>query len=424
MQDFFLQIKDLILSRTAKDTSVVFVGNAVSFLFGIIFTILAARQIDPADWGIFSAVIGFVGIALAVGELGLTSGLFRFVSNLWQRGSKEKAEKVLSTIFTMRLTSATLISVFVIFFSGYIARDVFKVDRIELAWIAAGGLFLFLLNDFQITILQSKSRWKLASVFSAMNNLFRLLLVGIFPRFFGLNLLSLAAIFFLSPAFTLILSFVFERPKVIIDKDFKEFFKKISKFSFWMGANRTAGAISSRVDAVLLLQLATPTQAGIVGIARQLSNAVLILLASFATVVAPRFAAYKGVHLKRYFKKTFLLSGLIALGILAGILFVDPIVSLLGPKYVASSGVFKGLLLTLIPFALFTASTNSLIYSFNKPQIIAIISIVQLPLIVLGNIYAIPKWGIYGPVVVLAVWNLSTFVISFLFSLKELNKRK
>src|SRR3990167_4746598 len=109
MVDFFLQIrslllskakvKELVLSRTAKDTSIVFAGNAVSFVFGIIFTILAARQIDPADWGIFSATIGTVGILLAVGELGLTSGLFRFVSNLWQRGSREKAQKVLSTIF-------------------------------------------------------------------------------------------------------------------------------------------------------------------------------------------------------------------------------------------------------------------------------------------------------------------------------------
>ncbi len=424
MQDFFLQIKDLVLSRTAKDTSVVFVGNAVSFLFGIIFTIVAARQIDPADWGVFSAAIGFVGILLAVGELGLTSGLFKFVSNLWAKGSKEKAEKVLSTIFTMRLVSATLISIFVVLFSGYISKNVFKLEGAEISWIAAGGLFLFLLNDFQITILQSKSRWKIASVFSALNNFFRLILISILPKFFGLSLLSLASIFFLSPIFTLLLSFVFERPRVMIDKDFKKLFKKISRFSFWMGANRTAGAISSRVDAVLLLQLATPTQAGLVGVARQLSNAVLVLIASFATVVAPRFSTYKGAHLKNYFKKTFVLSAIIGAAILLGVLFVDPIVSLLGPKYTASSGVFKGLLITLVPFALFTPSVNALIYSYNKPQIIALLSILQLPLVVLGNIYAIPRWGIFGPVVVLAAWNLSTFFVSYYFSIRQLLRKK
>lgn len=424
MIDFFLQIKELVLSRTAKDTSVVFVGNAVHFLFGIIFTILAARQIDPADWGIFSAVVGTVGILLAVGELGLTSGVFKFVSNLWERGSKEKAEKVLSTIFTIRLFSAAAVSFLVIVFSEFFAKNVFKLGRVELSWIAAGGLFLFLLNDFQITTFQSKGKWKTASVFSALNSLFRLILISLLPRWFGLSLISLAAIFFLSPVFTLILSFVFERPRVMIDKDFKKLFKKISKFSLWMGANRTAGAISSRVDAVLLLQLATPGMAGIVGVARQLSNAVLILLASFATVVAPRFATYKGANLKSYFKKTFVLSAIIAVAIIMAIFFVDPVVSLLGPKYIASSGVFKALLVTMVPFALFTPSVNSLIYSFNKPQIIAILSIVQVPLIILGNIYAIPRWGIFGPVIVLGVWNLSTLAVSYYFSLKQFYEKR
>lgn len=262
----------------------------------------------------------------------------------------------------------------------------------------------------------------MASVFSFLSNLIRLILVLTYSKFGILSINTVAAIFFLTPGITLALSLFFEKPRLVVDANFKKLFKEISTFSFWMGANRTAGAISSRIDAVLLLQLATATQAGIVGVARQLSNAVLILIASFATVVAPRFATYKGVHLKNYFKKTFLLSALIGVGIMVGILFVDPVISLLGPQYVASSSVFKGLLLTLIPFALFTASTNALIYSFNKPQIVAITSIVQFPLIVLGNIYAIPRWGIFGPVIVLAAWNMSTLVVSYYFGLKELKK--
>ena len=422
MNDFFLRVKNLVLSKTAKDTSVVFIGNAISFFFGIIFTILAARQIDPADWGIFSGIVGFVGILVAVGELGLTSGLFKFVSNLWEKGDRQSAEIALSTIFTMRLISASLLAFIVMIFSGQIVRGVFKLEDVAFAWVAAGGILLFLLNDFQITILQSKGRWGYASVFSFLNNLFRLVLIIILPMFFGLSLFALSAIFFISPLATFLTSLIYERPRISIGADFRKLIKKISIFSFWMGTNRTAGAVSSRVDALLLLQLATPTQAGIVGIARQLANAVLILIASFATVVAPRFATYKGKNLRSYFKKTFLLSAVIAFAILVGILFVDPVISLLGPKYIASSAVFKGLLLTLIPFVLFTPSTNALIYSFNKPQIVAILSAVQLPLIVAGNIYAIPRWGIFGPVFVLAVWNLSTLLVSYYFAFREFKK--
>lgn len=420
----FDEIKSLIFSKTAKDTSIVFAGNAASFAFGIVFTILAARQINPEGWGVFSAVVAFVGILLSIGDFGLTSGLFRFVSNLWSSGEKTKAQGFVSAIFTLRLITAVLLSALVILFSGWIARDVFKTDAAALSVIAAMGLFIFLLNDFQISVFQAKLRWKIASVFSFLNNLTRLALILILPSFMKLDLISVSAIFFASPALTLLLSFVFERPGLIFKGGVKSMFAEISKFSFWMGINRTAGAVSSRVDSLILLQLSTPAVAGIVGIARQLSNAVLILLASFATVIAPRFSSYKGSNLRKYFNKTILLSVLLSIGIVLGTFFVDPIISLLGPKYADSSGVLKTLMITLVPFALSGPSVNALIYSFHKPKIIAILSIVQLPLIIIGNIYAIPVWGVFGPVVVLGFWNLSTLLVSHIYVVKYFNSEK
>ena len=64
MDDFFLTIKNLVFSKTAKDIYIVFVGNIVSFFFGIIFAILAARAIEPSGWGIFSAAGGLMVILL------------------------------------------------------------------------------------------------------------------------------------------------------------------------------------------------------------------------------------------------------------------------------------------------------------------------------------------------------------------------
>jgi O-antigen/teichoic acid export membrane protein len=105
---------------------------------------------------------------------------------------------------------------------------------------------------------------------------------------------------------------------------------------------------------------------------------------------------------------------------LLGIVVVNPLISLLGPKYTLSAEVLKWLLVGLAPFALSAPAVNALIYSFHKPKIIAILSTVQLPLIILGNIFLIPRLGIYGPVLVIGLWNLSTLIVSQLVVKKYL----
>lgn len=420
MQDLFFQVKDLIFSKTAKDTYLVFAGNFASFLFGILFAILAVREIDPAGWGIFSAAGGMMVIIFAVAELGLGSGLFKFVSSLWRKGQKQRTEKIVSVIFLTRLATALAFSFLIIVSAQYLSGWILKSESPQLMFFVAAGLIGSLLNDFQISLLQAKGRWGRSSFLLALTNFFRLTTLVVWKRLFGFNLESLFAVFFLSPFISFLISLYWERPRLSFPAGSLKIFKKISKFSLWMGVNRSVGSISSRVDAIVLLQLGSAFEAGIVGAARQLSNAVLVLLASFATVIAPRFASYQGSHLKKYFRKTCLFSLLLAGGVLLGVVVVKPLIGLFGPKYSLSAGVLKWLLLGLVPFALSVPAVNALIYSFHKPQIIAVLSLVQLPLIILGNILLIPKLGIYGPVLVIGLWNLSTLAVSFLAVRKRL----
>ncbi|KKR86099.1 MAG: Polysaccharide biosynthesis protein [Candidatus Woesebacteria bacterium GW2011_GWB1_41_10] len=421
MDDFFLTIKNLVFSKTAKDIYIVFVGNIVSFFFGIIFAILAARAIEPSGWGIFSAAGGLMVILFAFSELGLSSGLFKFVSGLWSEGKKREVDEVASVILTTRLITALVFSVLMIIFSKSLSGYFLKTDNSTLIYFTAFGLIGSLLIDFQVSFLQAKRIWLTSSALIALTNFFRMVFLLIF-RFFGIFDISiLFAVFFFSPVVTFLVSLLFERPTLSFSPKFLTIFKKVSKFSLWMGVNRSVGSISSRVDSILLIQLAGSFEAGIVGAARQLPNAVTILIASFATVIATRLASYKSEHLIKYYRKTVLLSLLLGFGVLIGVVLVGPIISLLGPKYGLSAGVLKWLLVGLIPFALSNPSVNALIYTFHKPRIIALLSVIQLPLIILGNIILIPKFGIYGPVIVIGIWNLSTLVVTGLKAKWELS---
>lgn len=421
MNDLWDQFKGLLISKTAKDTYIVFVGNIISFFFGIIFAVLAARAVEPSGWGIFSAAGGFMVILFAFSELGLSAGLFKFVSGLWGKGEREKVDEVASVILTTRVATVLIFSSLMILFAGSLSNILLKTDNLLLVYFTAIGLIGSLLTDFQVSLLQAKRNWISSSVLTALTNLFRLTFLLLSRYFWKFDLSVLFAVFFLSPIATFLISLLFERPKILLTRNSLSIFKKVSKFSLWMGVNRSVGSISSRVDSVLLLQLAGSFEAGIVGAARQLSNAVMILLGSFATVIAQRLASYEGIHLKKYYRKVVLLSMLFGAGVLAGIIFVDPIISLLGPKYSLSSGVLKWLLVGLVPFALSSPSVNALIYTFHKPKIIALLSVIQLPLIIIGNILLIPKYGIFGPVIVIAFWNLSTLLVTTIKAKWELS---
>lgn len=424
MNELLDQFRSLLISKTAKDTYIVFVGNIISFSFGIIFTVLAARAIEPAGWGIFSAAGGLMVILFAFSEMGLSAGLFKFVSALWQKGKVKEVGEVASVILITRIATALIFSLLIILFAGPLSNLLLKTENLRLIYLTAVGLIGSLLTDFQISLFQAKRKWAASSLLTASTNFFRLSFLILSRHFWKFDLLALFAVFFLSPIVTFLVSLPFERPRLLLTANFLPIFKKVSQFSLWMGINRSVGSISSRVDAVLLPQLAGSFEAGIVGAARQLSNAVMLLLASFATVIAPRFASYEGEHLRRYYQKVVWLSTLLGAGILGSIIFADPVISLLGPKYAASGGVLKWLLVGLVPFALATPSVNALIYAFQKPQIIALLSVIQLPLIIAGNLFLIPKIGIFGPVVVIGFWNLSTLLVTHFFSRRYFAKLK
>src|SRR3990167_3392529 len=103
-------IRNLIFSKTAKDSLVIFWGNGVSAILAIIITIIVARTLGPEGWGIAAAVLGFITILSALADLGFGSGLFRFASKNFHLGKTMKAEKILTIVFLLRMVTALSLS--------------------------------------------------------------------------------------------------------------------------------------------------------------------------------------------------------------------------------------------------------------------------------------------------------------------------
>jgi len=410
------KVKKLIFSATAKDTTSLFIGNTTSSILAVVFVILVARYLGPKNLGIGMAVVSFVTILSAVGDLGLTSSLFRFVSKTFLQGDTQKAQKYLSFVFSIRFFSAVIIGLILILSSPFASRLIYKTNEPYLMILSALAIFGFLLWDFQIQSFQSKRRFLPSAIFIVLSNLLRVLLVVVFALTNTLTLFSAVLSFSLSPLLVFFVTLPFNKVRLSFDHEWKKLFFQIIPFSGWMGVTKTAGAISGRIDTLLLIQLLGAYEVGIYSASRQLAQGIPIFIGSFATVLAPRFASLEGVKLNRYYKKTIMLSILISTGVFIAA-FAAPIVTILfGKDYASSVPIFRWLLIGFIPLTLSIPPVNLIIYAHHKPKIISTLTLIELPIIILGNILLIPVIGIYAPILVLGINHTLTMLVSFAYN--------
>lgn len=424
MLDLLLGFRELILSKTAKDSSVVFFGNAVSSILGIIFTILAARFLGPAGWGVVAGVGNLIPIIVAFADLGLGAAVFQYTAGKWGTKEEDKARRVYGTALAIRIVAVAVASVFLILFSSWLAKFLFNSQDPMLIFLTAVGFLGVALLDFQIFSIEAKQKWALAAVFISLTNVFRIGFLLFLIWAGQANIFSVLVSFSGSALIVFLAStlFVFNVPKLYAG--WQEFLKKSSSFSAWMGGNKIVSVLASRIDILILIQLAGAHEAGIYGAANRLAMGVPLILGSFATVLAARFASLKDKsETVNFFKKALGLSFMIVIGLAAGIIVTPFFIALFGPEYVRSKEVLQWLFVVMIPFALSVPSVNLLIYHFKKPRIITLLSVIQLLITVFFIYLYIPILGIYAAVWALGLSNILTLLVTYYLSFKYLSQK-
>lgn len=423
MNEGFLRVRGIAGAKLTKDTSVVLFGNLVSSALAVVFTILAARLLGPENWGIIAAIGSLLTIFVAIGDLGLTAALFRFVSKKWVEGKKNDVASTIKTVWTLRVLSALFFSVILLIFAKSLAETLLKTGESIFIVLTAVGFLGALFIDFQIALSEAKQEWKKAAVFISLTNLLRVLLLFLIG-FGNLTLVNVTFIFTGSSIFAYFLSLLWQKTPIGLVPEWRKTVRELLPFSGFMGVNRMASSFASRVDVLLLIQIAGAYEAGIYGAANRLAIGVPLVLGSFATVLAPKFASLTDGDQSKFFKRSLGLSTVITAGLIFGIFMAPAVVSLFGPDYAESGPVLQLLFLSFVPASLSVPAVNFVIYAMHKPQIITALSLVQLLLVVSLNIWLIPRLGITAPAFALLASNTLTLVVAFPIAWWELRRRR
>jgi len=414
----------LLSSKTAKNTYFIFFGNSVSMVFAFFFTIILVRMLSISDFGYFSAVWTFILLTTDVADIGIGSSLSRFLPPLEQK--KSKLFDFLKSAFLIQLVIAVFLSALIFLFSRFLSNLFFhQYEYLYLIKIASLGTFGSILLNFSLYALSARQKFISAAFFTAINGVLRvfLLLVLLFAGFVSLrNVLWIQSVTLVLLA---ILGFVMLNPVFLKAKFRFSHVIKLLGFSSYLGVARTLTALSGKLDTLMLISLTNSTQAGIYSTASRLISIYPLFSGSFTTVIAPRLALIKDQEqLRKFISKVILGTLGLVLSIIALIIFAEPfMIVLFGEKAIPAVAVFRVLLVSMIFFVGSIPAVSLAVYYLKLPKILTINSVLQVIIVIIGNLYFIPKYGKLGPSYSLVISYGLTFVFTTYLSYYYLNKK-
>lgn len=399
------KIKRLTSSGTARDTLLSMVGSVGTAVGGMLFTVIVARSMVPEQFGIFSALWALAILLSSLGDLGISSALINFLPKI-----KSDKSSILTVTFWVQVIASTSFLLLVLL--SIPVRRIIIPETTGIQFVLAGAITaVFILETFTFSILAAERRFKFLSLLQIVDSAGKLMIV--FGLFLTHHISIELALFsnILSAILATIIGFSGELKHISFLFP-KIYFKKIYEFSKWIAVGRIFSVAVARVDILLLASFANSYQAGIFAAASRIALVFSLLASTLGNVTSPRFSGFTtSQQVVSYLKKlTLMVCGIAVIMILIAI-FSKPIVLLIfGAKYVSSIVVFRYLCLAMIPFLFELITVNPIIYYFNQPSFIAVVTAIQVTILIILDILLIPKFGAIAPSISLAISNIVVLI--------------
>jgi len=417
----------LLKTQTIKQSSITFVGTALTGVLGMVFYIVAARYLGPAEFGIFSVAIATLTLVSSLADFGTNTGIVKFTS-MYIHANRDTAYRFLKLGLHIKL----LVSVFV-WIVGYlvvpsIARSFFGkpelIGPLRIAIIGVGGLILFSFSTYALQALQKYTHWTLLT--TIMN---ALRLGGVFVLvYWGIvstNSILVLYIFFPFLGFVIGLLYLPHFWKV---KNHLTVIREFISYNKWVAVFTVISALASRLDTFLITGALTLEDVGIYQVAKTLADIVPQIVFALGIVVAPKLSSLAGDNKKAiaYLKKVQLfVLGLAGAGLALGIPiahFVIP--KLYGIEYSGSIAPFTILLLGQVLFLISVPAHTSVIYYFSYPRLFVYITLVNLLIVAVFGSYFIPIYGSIAAAYSMLVGSITNLLIPGIWVLRRFKNEK
>ncbi|MDM7266231.1 MAG: oligosaccharide flippase family protein [Aquificaceae bacterium] len=393
-----------------SQVSLLTTAHALIGFLGFLINLLAARELGPEKFGIFSIAYATVTYLASFGELGIGATMIRFYNKY--QDDKEMQNRVLgaSLLFvsfialTFVLFSPVLSNLFVEFFGlGSALKSVFMLS------IFSGSFFILWM--YLQAFLQAHRQFKKLAFFLFTYSFLRCITLAIIYFKLPESIIGWLIASYTLPIFFILFLVIFKSLR-ILSETFQDFGKTlrtlrdILNYSKWLALSSIAGSGLLYLPRLILAKVSSTEEVGIFSAGVNFAMALTILTSGVGNAIYPQVTAFNKEQIKKYLnllKKViifYILLSIVAIALLGLFLWIA-----LGEKYLRSLPVYFVVSFSLmISLALYFISI--LIHTFMKPEVIAYTMICGLIAVsilsyILGSLWQALGVGIaYGLVII------------------------
>jgi len=395
-----------LTEKAVRGGSWVFALSASSNLFQFIKTIILARVLLPADFGLFGVALLALSVLDTFSQTGVRQALIQ---------KKDRARDFLNTAWTIDVVRGIVIALLFFFAAPYIA-SFFKVTGATNI-LRAVGLSLVLTNLTNITVIYFDKELEFKKYFNYqfLGTIFDVL-VSIVAVLILKNVWALVLGLLAGTIVRLIMSFVIDpyRPKLELKL---EKAKELWKFGRWVLSYNALILLITQGDDIFVGKFLGAVSLGFYQMAYRISNMPATEVAHvIAQVTFPAYAKLQDdiPHLRKAYLRVLKATVILAFPV-AGLIFVlapDFTRLFLGAKWLAAVPLMQILVIFGVTRAV-NATTGPIFQAVGKPKILAWVSLAQL-IFMAAIIYPLARgYALPGIAWAVTLANLFCFTISF-----------
>jgi O-antigen/teichoic acid export membrane protein len=398
------RVEAALRDPVSRDWAIVTAGSLARLAVGFVSSILIARALGPADFGIFAVLAAVGNIAGAVADLGLTDAAVKRIASTWP-DERDVARVRAGTFFWLRL-AVTLLVVLIGLSIAMLIPDTFlpRSGTRGLLLLALLGVAATGLSGTVAALLQATKQFGRLSIVGLTNAVLTAVLAATLIVIGQLNLVSALVVLGIGTSLVSFIVGVRLLPTVrFLDLPDRPTLRaeggELIRLGRWLGISNVFAMVTAQLDVLLLGRWSAPSAVGLYALALNLATKVDVVNGSLYTVLLPTASSLVGAGaVSRYVRRGLLRSALISLAIMALIPLIGPIVGFFyGSAYLPAVPLFQ-LLLGVVIFDVFTMPVVLLTYHYNRPRLLAGADVLRAGTLAATASVLIPRFGPVGAI--------------------------
>jgi O-antigen/teichoic acid export membrane protein len=408
--------------KIARGIGIIFIMGVLANFIAYLVRVTLARNLSPAEYGLFYAVFTVILFFLSFRDLGLSQATVKYISEFRVRKNNNAIKTVIISNSSFQLLSSVILAALFFILATPLSEYYF---RNELSSLMLKLLTFYILFSALIIILksplQSFQRFKVLSLMEFLRNLIVLASLIIFFTWGFKNIFAPIYAYILASPILFLMMFPFLLKSFPIFKYKITNFKSITKKLFLFGIPVILTGVGAKVigymDTLILTYFSSFEQVGIYNVILPSATLFLFLGISVSAVAFPIFSELwakkdkirMSEGLKLLHKYAFVITiPLIFTVFMFSSLFIN---LFFGQEYVSGALALQILLVGVL-FYTVAGINNYIISAIGKPKIVTKIILFSALINFVANMSLIPFFGIIGAAIATSLSYLTTLLIS------------